>query len=121
MNWLKNAWWRFWTWVACWARPSVPKDNKPQFNAAAQDLIPFARKVANERCEQIDDPRRTKAISPETYQQMMQQQMRYFEDTPAGVYRSASFKVCFNRLDDERKAKRQAENGSKALALKVIK
>lgn len=99
MTWLRNAWWRLWTWVASWGRPVV-ETPKPQFDADAQDLISLARIVKEENWRVLEDPRATNRITPEQYRKMLDEQMRETESVPAGIYRSGSFGVAKKQFEE---------------------
>ena len=99
MTWLRNVWYRLWTWVASWGRQVEPP--KPRFDDDAQDLIFLARKIKRERWNAIPDPAQTNHITPEAYRQMMQQAQADEPQPPAKIYRSASFTAIQQQLKQD--------------------
>lgn len=117
MTWLRNAWYRLFTWVASWGRPVAQA--QPQLNNGAQELVALARKVREKQWKQAPDPLRTNLIDADKYRKMLSEQMSDVEPVPNGVYRSATFRVCTDRLDANNEAQWQATQ--QRLSLKVEK
>ncbi len=114
----RNAWVKFFTWVASWFAPPV-EPPKPRFDAHAQELIDLAREAKEARWKQIPDPKQTKAITAEEYQQMMREQMEESAPVAPRIYRSASFRFCQDQVSKDYAEQRRAEK--QPLKLRVEK
>lgn len=117
MTWLRNAWYRLFTWVASWGRPIVQAEAQPQLDKEAQALVALAKVVR--LGEQAVASRQPMRLTYPEYLRLREEQMKEATDAPANPNRSASYSVCRRRLDEYNEAQWRATE--RRLSLKVEK
>jgi hypothetical protein len=111
----RNAWSRFFLWVAQWFGPVQLDPPRPRYDKEAQELIDlcaFIREQTNKTAEPS-----WRCITPFEHQEIIDDQSRPEAVAAPSVYRSATLSVCNERLAADLKAKSNV--AKKPLSLKV--
>lgn len=114
MSWFRNAWARFFTWVAWWFAPPIEPILISEREMDARDLIGLCIRLRN---EQQFNARQAKRITADQHLALLSEQMEEAAPIAPRIYRNASFSLAREQMRQDSDAGVRARK--KPLTLKV--
>jgi len=112
----RNAWVRFFTWMASWFQPEPKPIPISEREMDARDLIGLCIRLRN---QQEFNARKTTKITADHHLALLSEQMEESAPIAPRIYRSASFRFCQDQVSKDYAEQRRIEK--QPLKLKVEK